>query len=488
MSCLVVSYGLALLLLGDTPSLRVEEQPASLRITLAWPSTVSYTAIPNDRELLLQFDRSVELDPSADLARMAPTWVESVSVGYDTMLVRAARDVTFAVTAQGTTITIELRAAAEGVPAASPPEQEDGERRLQLLRAELQFAERHYAAAGQLLRDVLADAPDSVPALLILAQVEAQRGHWRAGERLLERAGRLEPQNNSGAELRNEIRRSQTGRIRADVEYKDVQGAQRESIARFSSHVFIASGVRLGASAERNETAFDGVRLQQERGELYLQADFMSGTALRLVAFATRAAAGGGLSATHADGGGRTLAQVEYRRPFWDILEGIVGKGTRDRIEMRREQRLGSRLALRVGTAANRYGLDGRDRVAESLAVDGGASVVISRRNPSLGLEYSLDVESRRFLSPDTLPLVSREVHAASLTTQVRLSRSVSADAFAGYAWDRLGGRGPFSGGRVTRDGPGRLGAELWIERRLNALATTQQVVRAGAHLFWRGL
>lgn len=479
------SLTLAIALLAvDRPLLSLDEGAAALRIQLTWASPVTYSTSVGDRELLVRFGRALELPEALELPRRVPAWIENVSVGHDTLLLRAARDVTFEVTSEGATVAIALRAVPRA-PAESPPEQRDGERRLDLLRAELLVVEGRLGDASTLLRRLLEEHPDPVPAMMLLAQITADRGRWRAADRLLNRARRLDPGREGLADLRANVRREHAGRLRADVEWKDVEGAQTERIGRLTGHAFIGGGVRVGLEAERTDARYQGRRFERDRGELYLQGDLLSGTAWRISAFGTRAAGGGGLWFAHPDTAGRTQVRADYRRPFWDIVEGITGGGTRDRIEVRRELALASRLALRVGVAANRYGLGGAADVSRSLAFDGGAAVTVVRRNPTLAIEYATDVESLRGRQAGTLPLVSREVHAAGLSGEARLWRA-AVGAFAGYAWDRLGGRGPFSGGRLTVDGAGRLGADIWVERRLHALATTERVTRAGAHLLWR--
>jgi hypothetical protein len=188
----------------------------------------------------------------------------------------------------------------------------------------------------------------------------------------------------------------------------------------------------------------------------------------------------------HTDSTGRLHLQVEYRRPFWEFVEGIAGYGTRDRAEFHRNQRLGRYLDARVTVAANRYGLNGDDNVARSAGLDGGLTFVFLRSNPFVAAEYAFDIENSRFVRPETVPLVSREVHSAILSSQVRLSRHVVAEGYGGYSWDRLGGRGPFQGGRLTSGGPGRLGFQISYDRRLNSIATGQMVHRAGAYIHWR--
>jgi hypothetical protein len=381
-------------------------------------------------------------------------------------------------------VTIELTAAA-AVDSERAPEQEEGERRLELLRAQLLVAEGRLGAAEAALTRFVTDHPTSVPGLTTLAQVEVQRGRWRAAERRLTGVLGLDPANEDVELLLAEIEGSQASRVRTDLEIKHVDGGQREESARLSGHARVTDGVRVGANFEGRRLTYLNSRTDRDRGEAFLQADFERGSLLRLSGFAGEDI-GGGVAFAHPDAGGRTLAQVEYRRAYWEFVESIIGRGTRDRAEVRREQTLGSRFNLRGAAAANRYGLGGVADVATSLAAEAGAAVLMWPRNPSFGIDYALDAEAVRSLTPGTLPLVSREVHALGATTGVRFSRRLIGDAFAGYAWDRLGGRGPFTGGRLTYGGPSRLGFEVWIDRRLNAVTTTERVTRAGAYLAWR--
>jgi hypothetical protein len=59
-------------------------------------------------------------------------------------------------------------------------------------------------------------------------------------------------------------------------------------------------------------------------------------------------------------------------------------------------------------------------------------------------------------------------------------------DGFSGFAFDRLGGRGPFYGGRARLQLRGGFEAHAWFERRLNSVATGQVVNRYGAYFVRR--
>jgi hypothetical protein len=415
-----------------------------------------------------------------------PTWVEGANTGFDSLLIRAARDVAYDVRASGTSIVIRMDGVPISVEAPPPAEQEQGELRLQILRAQLLLSEGREGDAARLLEGVRKTHPDYIPAISNLGQIEQRIGHWRRAHTLYSRALQLDPRNVDVRQLRSDVLADHAPRIRIDADYKKVTGAQTEFNTRLSGHAFLVDYLRLGIVLDENHTDFGDNFYVRRRGELYLQHDSEGGGEFRASTFGTRRGAGGGLRYGRTDSSGRFHLQAEYRRPYWEFVEGIAGYGTRDRAEIHRTQRLGRYVDTRLTVAANRYGLNGEDNVARSFGVDGGVALPFSRGNPYVAAEYSFDIESSRFVQPGTVPLVSREVHSGVVTTQVRLSRHFLVEGFGGYSWDRLGGHGAFNGGRLILGGPSRLGFQVWFDRRLNSIATGQVVHRAGALLYWR--
>ncbi len=431
-------------------AVRTQQTAASAIVTLEWSSPVTYSSSIDGRELLVQFDRPLAVIEPLALEKALPAWVEAATTGYDTVLIRASRDASFSVRGTGLVIVIEMNAAT--VEAAPTLEDTQAELRLDLLRA----------------------------------QLLASEGHWTRADRVLAQAVERHPGDADVAALRAQVRADQSARTRLEVDVKTVQGAQTERVARVSTHGFVAGYLRVGGMVEENQTTLANRVYDRQRAELYVQQDFDSGTELRVSAFGTRSSIGGGVQVGRADATGTTQALVEYRRPFWELVEGLLGNGTRDHAALHREQRFGSRVSGRVTAAFNRYGLESTGDLARSMAFDAGLNVTLRRTNPSLGVEYGADVESFRFVTLGTIPLVGREVHAGSALAQIRVGRRFSADASSGYVWDRLGGRGPFTAARIGMGGPGRVAFELSYDRRLNSFATGQVVTRMGASLRWR--
>jgi hypothetical protein len=200
---------------------------------------------------------------------------------------------------------------------------------------------------------------------------------------------------------------------------------------------------------------------------------------------------GSSLVFSHTDTTGTLYVGADYRKPFLEFVEGLLDGGTRDRVEIRREQRFKSAWIARAGAAGNRYGLKQQHNVASSLSFDAGLARIFEIDGQSLAFEYTIDAEYRRTpgvrsASAVALSLVDRQVHAASASGSVNFSSLAKLDSFAGFAVDRLGGRGPFYGGRFALLLPGGFETHAWFERRLNSVATGQVVNRYGAYFLRR--
>src|SRR4029077_16027424 len=124
--------------------------------------------------------------------------------------------------------------------------------------------------------------------------------------------------------------------------------------------------------AAHDELNFRGVRTDAYRGEAFAQYDFRSGALLRGGFLASEKTRGGMLQFDAPFASGTLHMQADYQRPFWEFVEGIGNRGTRDRVEIHRQQDLAPGFAIRATAAANRYGLGANRNSATSIAYDGG--------------------------------------------------------------------------------------------------------------------
>jgi hypothetical protein len=182
--------------------------------------------------------------------------------------------------------------------------------------------------------------------------------------------------------------------------------------------------------------------------------------------------------------GGVLHMQADYQRPFWEFVEGVGNDGTRDRVEIHRQQDLAPGFAIRGTAAANRYGLGTVKNSATSIAYDAGVVKTFGYIR-IIGFEYLFDAEYRKTHNNPALPLVSRQVHGADAFFDFDFYHRLRGEGFGGYTLDQKGGKGPFYGGRLTFHRRW-FEAQLAFDRRLNSVATGQVVTRYDAHILWR--
>jgi hypothetical protein len=362
--------------------------------------------------------------------------------------------------------------------------------------------------AIQTLGRLLGVEPDNTQVIGTLASYERQIGRWRRADRLFRAGLAIQPDNPGLATEREELWKQQADRVHIGPEWKIVGKDWNERMLRYGAQALITPSVRLGVSFDRNYldmgavrrtdgsiTPFHGVR---QRGELFVEQNWENGQRLRgsMYGSPSGARAGAGAEYARVDPSGQTSAAVEYGKPFWEFQEGAVGGGTRDRLELQRQQRLGARSASWVTGSANRYGLEGKRNAVATMGVSAG---VIYRPLPAshaVVLQYGVDAEYRRSIAARAdaagekyypLPFYSREIHQASVIGKKAVGRNLRLEGATGMAWDRLGGNGPFLSGRVQYERPKGFSAEIWFDRRLNTVDTLHgKVNRAGATLSWR--
>jgi hypothetical protein len=288
-----------------------------------------------------------------------------------------------------------------------------------------------------------------------------------------------------------------------DVEGKDVANewhtrSQRTAAARSSG-----DAVRYGGRLELLQ--FDARKVRRATGEIapmqralwrgdaWLRYDTLRGPSWAATLFGAPSGPGASLEASFPQPSGRWTLQAEAHRPFWEFVEGLAGDGTRDRLAVERQQRLGRHVNGWLVVSTNRYAIDG-GAYARTAGISGGLIAPVREARPFVALSYGLDKESQLAATVRTdpsgasympVPVVSREVHLPAVQVRQDVGRGVAIDAYAGYAIDRLGGKGPVTEVHA-RWSRGRVAADVFVDRRLQALATTTTVTRVGANVSLR--
>jgi hypothetical protein len=489
---------------ADTVAIRLNRSADGLQVVLEVPDPMEVKHSSAGRELLLEFSHSPESVDLDQLVSLAPDWLEAASGGYDTMLLRAARDVEFSVNAADRQIMIILRPVS---PAQTSVEldQKKSQMRLDLVEARLLNAMGHDKESARLLEALSAQYPDDPTVLTGLANINQQIGRWRRADDLYGRAIVIDPGNEDFVEARRHLQQELGSRASLNIVRKSVSHAQREDVLQIRGQASFAHYLQFGLSLDQNSVVIGSVRRAdgpvsgfrgvRRRAELYANQLFECGPRLTESLFLSVGSPGAALSLSRPDPAGSTMLSAEYRRPYWEFAEGLIDGGVRDRLEIHREQRISPRVGIWLDASFNRYGIRNTGNVAGSAALAGAIGYKLLK-DGSLSLQYGFDAEYRLHAEARSasdgasfypIPLVSREVHAPGVFAARRITRALTADCFAGFAKDRYSGSGPFVEAKIVGDLGRNIEARIAFERRLNSINTGEVVHRLTAQIIWKG-
>jgi hypothetical protein len=486
---------------------RPREDPREMEIAVDWGKPLPVRASASGRELIVRTGQPVPPEAAAKLAEVPPEWLAGAATGYDSVLLTAALDVEWKWRTEGNRLVIRLREKHTGGGRLAAGRNE-------LLRAQIDRLRGRLAQAEQRYESLLAtgSGPGQTDALLGLAALEHQIGHWRRADQLTSGLiTRQEAGSEPARRLNDEVHRSQRDRVEIATQSTSIGSGWTQTTARATGHTLLSPSLRIGFDLEagRGKVAvfqqsdgrrgvFDGT---VRRGEVYLQADTAGGSIWRASLLGAEKA-GAALHWERGDLWGATSAQAEYRRPFWGFAEGLAQGGIRDRIELMRRQRIGPATAW-VALSASRYGLAALPAAASTRGIAGGISVPlpITRGGNPWRFEYGFDAEHRWNVAArvdaaghsfEPLPFTNREIHSLGLAAGQPIRRNWYWEAGAGMALDRLGGRGPYITGRIGYDAGGGFSVQGFVDRRLYNLSSGSSIAgsiaatQAGVSVTWR--
>jgi hypothetical protein len=193
---------------------------------------------------------------------------------------------------------------------------------------------------------------------------------------------------------------------------------------------------------------------------------------------------------------GKTQVYGEYHRPNWDFVEGVLDSAVRDRLGVNHTIQIDRFWTATGGLAVNRYHVEQKANVAETMSANATVTRQLKEINPYLAVSYGLDAEyrmdnrkHRNVLGALFTPLMdSREVHSLSLIAAENLDENTEAMVQAGYSYDRMtDANGPLVAGQLTHQ---MLDDQLEAQLRASYGAFTSDNVgdsaRVGGYLKWR--
>lgn len=437
------------------PSAKTARSNAGVQLQFRGLTLLDAEPSSDGREVSLRLKEPVDPNFVKAMTGQEPEWLESVSAGYDTLLIRATRPVRFetARTEGGFVLKILRAGPAEGAAQSS------------LVEARYLTSVGRTGEAREMLDNLRGTDVDDLDIAKARADADLADGDARAAATAYEAALKTRPSDEGLREALATAREAFAPQVTAGGEYQHVEGADTQWRAHVSGRLPLDETLTLRGRIEGVDldddavtapngvvAAFSGTR---ERGELGLENDFGAGWFGVARVFAAEDVIGGGLTledrAVHA----ATVIQANFQEPYWDYTEGIVHAGTRDSIGFSHAHAFDNTWFVNVGVRGNRYGIDGDDDVARSIEVDGGLRwrVLEGPTQVSLGYTYEgefvSDVELRSdgiggFFSP--LPIGDRQVHSGDIRVDTEIAPNLTAGGFAGYAKDVEGEGGLIAG------------------------------------------
>jgi hypothetical protein len=474
---------------GQDPNLEAAARPTPKGpVAIMLPGAANGVLRREGREALLAFPRALPPIDAQALADCAGGMLVGVSVGYDTLLLSLAPDVTLIrVETEGGLHLVLQRASAGVAPgdeaqaansaplAGATPAEDSGGFRLRLLQAQLLAQTGQLAAARERFEVLRREMPESPEPLSGSAGLALQTGRWRQALAYYQDALLLDPEAPAIAAAIGAIERAAGRRLRADIEYRETEGGLGTGkataiIGGISGQQPFGEGWRLGfagdvaqidaAQVQRSNGTVGPFSGERQRAELFLQHDSVGGRVVIGSLFASGDTLGAGLRAEFPDDYGVTGLRAEYRRPNWDFFQSMIDHGTRDRVAIGRRHRLTNDLTGRLEVGANRYGIEGDRDAAKTASVTGELRLGDLAGLRGLSTAYVFDGEYVLRRSEQTDPtgqrfaplqILDREVHAIILSYAGAWGDNavglLTTDVSGGYGVDRYGKAGPlFSG------------------------------------------
>jgi tetratricopeptide (TPR) repeat protein len=486
-----------------TVSIEATATPSGASITLVWPQPVAVLEVQLDnRSLMLRFDHPLGDAPVDTLLTSLPDWVSGARYGYDTVLIEAIKPVRFAVSSHDNSVAIALYAmttASSGTRKAVAGG--NHEQRLDHLNALVLAESGDPEAARRLLEKLAKTAPNDAAIMLNLAQVTEQVGDWRgalAHYRTLKLAPDSDPARQAAArQAASRLLRGFGPYAKADIQVRDVDGADRQTITTVSGRGVWGDRGLVGIRAEDRRLEIDSIRRANGRveafddhrgsGELWFGYNSHRGSESQVGLLVNPVGNGFRLSHQYGAPAARTRLDAIYHQAYFAYVEGIIDDALRDRLALSHRREVGEHWHGELGLSANHYRVMG-DEVGSSGGISAGLHY---GPVPGFLIAYTLDIEAMsNVLNGGTfepLPLSDREVHALGLTLSGRPGHRFGYDINAGYAHDRLNDGGAF--GTVTlRYGLGpNVDVSLRASRAINVdRGEGGEVLAYGLSLTWK--
>jgi Tetratricopeptide repeat len=374
----------------------------------------------------------------------------------------------------------------------------------ELIRARLEVETGKAYASSKRVRALAEKHPENPQVLGFSANVENFIGNWPYARKLINKAHTLQPNNEDIVALQRGIEREHASSVYLDGEWRTL-GESDMFISTAGGTYDVNENVQIGLEVQNNSVDSEPVRLSdgtqgefskdRQRGEVFVRYFDDEGAQSQVSLFGNNDTAGVGAYHSFVNRLGFTNLGIEYHRPNWDFVEGVLEDATRDRIEIGHRYSPNDKTIVTGELGVNNYNTKNGDGLASSVSVAGSVSRRVNEY-PYVAVGYGLDAEYE--MSDKTgvdaagtefqrFPFDSREVHSLNVLGNHEFNEDTMAEGLASYGYDRMSGdSGPTVEGRVTHYLDDRLSVQGRAGYGFRGGASSGEASNAGVRLQYR--
>lgn len=329
--------------------------------------------------------------------------------------------------------------------------------------------------ALQCVSRALSNWPEETDVYGTAASVEFVYGRWQRSLCYLRKALCLSPCHEGYLRTWNEAVKDHRPYLSTTWEEKKTGSDQRETFWKFHQRACLSPFVNLFVAYEMDEVSVAAYTAPktgtvssrtatENRAEVTLTHEGLSGTHFEGSILWADGIIGGAISSRVLDAWGSWMGAVEYHKPNWEFIQGVIDQGSRDMVRIQRSQRILPGFVVEVEAGYREYNLNDLPRQATSLAFIGGLiytfpALTFSERlfgdGAELSVGYLFDAEYvtsiKTRLDPlnnpyQPMPLSSREMHTPTLFVAKKILCNTRAEGNIGFSYDQKTKKGGIVG------------------------------------------
>lgn len=464
------------------------------------------------KNLVLRFDEPIKTPGIEQFGREIPLWVKNIKAGYDSLLIQTTRNSSFQVLKSENKLIVQIKQ----LPLKEETQGSEEDRELEHLESTLLLQTNKFDAHSR-ITELLQAHPDDPKFMADLADVDSRLGRWRQAIKHYACAIRREPDSVELKQDQGYLRGQFGPQVRVDQYYRDTSNAEIQHISRVMARQSFCSNYMVGVTFEnraindnlvrpRNDGRLQVFRGKKQRWNAYVEKAHEFATT-RFTIVGQETDPGASLEHRRQLRLGEVSLKGVYHEPYWDFVEGIVGGGTADRLQLRWSYQGNSPLigkfrsknpiSATLGISANRYGVKNNDNVAKSVKILAEIHYQLNLLLPGLSVGYQLDGLYVNLTDPridsvgnnfNPLPIQNIQTQAWDVSLINRITDHLRFDFSAGYKYDnRVKSKGPFSSLELVYDSFSNLEVGAKAEFDIaTARGTSSTFTQFGGFLIWK--